>query len=393
MGWILAAAASALFAGLTSILAKVGIAHTDSDVATAVRTLVVLAFSWVMAAIAVPDLPAALAAISPRSYLFLALSGLATGASWICYFAALAQGDVNKVVPIDKSSTALSAIFAIVLFGETSHLAVKLVAIAVILAGTYLMVEKRAAASSAAASAAGEGTAKGGAPATAAPAGEATFGESPRAEAAPADAASAGKVPVGESSRAEGAPAAAAPAGKVPVGESSRAEGATAGAASAADPEKAPAAARAAATTAPASRRWLALAILAAVFAALTSVLAKVGVEGVNSSLATALRTCVVLVMSWGIVAGRGKLALARSIAPRELGFICASGLATGASWLFYYYAIQVGQVSVVVQIDKLSILVSVAFARAVFGERLTPRAALGLALIVAATLAMTIWA
>ncbi len=338
MGWILAAAASALFAGLTSVLAKVGIAHTDSDVATAVRTLVVLAFSWVMAAIAVPDLPAALAAISPRSYVFLALSGLATGASWICYFAALAQGDVNKVVPIDKSSTALSAIFAIVLFGETSHLAVKLVAIAVILAGTYLMVEKRAAASAAAASAAGGGAAGGSA----------------------ADTASAA--------------ATAAPAGKVPAGESPRAEGA-------------------AATTAPASRRWLVLAILAAVFAALTSVLAKVGVEGVNSNLATALRTCVVLVMSWAIVAGRGKLALARSIAPRELGFICASGLATGASWLFYYYAIQVGQVSVVVQIDKLSILVSVAFARAVFGERLTPRAALGLALIVGATLAMTIWA
>ena len=351
MGWVLAAAASALFAGLTSILAKVGIAHTDSDVATAVRTLVVLAFSWVMAAIAVPDLPAALAAISPRSYVFLALSGLATGASWICYFAALAQGDVNKVVPIDKSSTALSAIFAIVLFGETSHLAVKLIAIAVILAGTYLMVEKRAAASAPAAPATGEGAAVGGVPATAAHAGEAAFGESPRVEDAGA------------------------------------------GAASAADPEKASAAARAASTPAPASRRWLVLAVLAAVFAALTSVLAKVGVEGVNSNLATALRTCVVLVMSWAIVAGRGKLALARSIALHELGFICASGLATGASWLFYYYAIQVGQVSVVVQIDKLSILVSVAFARAVFGERLTPRAALGLALIVAATLAMTIWA
>ena len=337
MGWILAAAASALFAGATSILAKVGIAHTDSDVATAVRTLVVLAFSWVMAAIAVPDLPAALATITPRSYVFLALSGLATGASWICYFAALAQGDVNKVVPIDKSSTALSAIFAIVLFGETSHLAVKLVAIAVILAGTYLMVEKRPAAS------------------------------------APAPV-------VGEGAAEGGAPAAADRVGDAPAERRPRAEGATAGVASAPAP-------------APASRRWLLLAVLAAVFAALTSVLAKVGVEGVNSSLATALRTCVVLVMSWAIVAGRGKLALARSIAPRELGFICASGLATGASWLFYYYAIQVGQVSVVVQIDKLSILVSVAFARAVFGERLTPRAALGLALIVAATLAMTIWA
>ena len=297
MDWILAAAASALFAGATSVLAKIGIAHTDSDVATAVRTLVVLAFSWLMAAITVPDLPAALAAISVRSYVFLALSGLATGASWICYFAALSAGDVNKVVPIDKSSTALSAILAIVLFGETGHLAVKLVATAVILAGTYLMIEKRE---------------------------------------APASAAT---------------------------------------------------------STSPEGRSWLVLAILAAVFAALTSVLAKVGIEGVPSNLATALRTCVVLVMAWGIVAARAKLPQARAIDHRELGFICASGVATGASWLFYYYAIQVGQVSVVTQIDKLSILVSIAFARLAFGERLTARAAVGLALIVVATLAMTLFA
>ncbi len=293
MSWVLAAFASALFAGLTSILAKVGIARADSDVATAIRTSVVLVFSWAMAVIQVGDVPAALVAISARSYVFLALSGLATGASWICYFAALAEGDVNKVVPIDKSSTALSALLAIVLFGETGHLVVKLVATAAILGGTFLMVERRRA---------------------------------------------------------------AGPAG----GE---------------------------------GRRWLFLAAASAVFAALTSVLAKVGVEGVDSSLATAVRTCFVLAMAWVIVVARGKLPLARAVEPRELGFICASGVATGASWLFYYYAIQVGQVSVVVQIDKLSILVSVAFARLVFGERLGRRAALGLALIVAATLAMTVWA
>ena len=301
MDWVLAAAASALFAGVTSILAKCGIRHTDSDVATAVRTLVVLLFSWIMAFITVGDVPAALAAISPRSYLFLGLSGLATGASWICYFGALAEGDVNKVVPIDKSSTALSVLLAIVLFGETSHLAVKLVATAVILAGTLMMIEKRQPA--------------------------AGLGEK-------GEAAGASRLP-----------------------------------------------------------RWLVLAVLSAVFAALTSVLAKVGIQGVNSNLATAVRTCVVLVMAWGIVAGRHKMELARKIDRRELAFICASGVATGASWLFYYYAVQTGQVSVVVQIDKLSILVSIAFARAVFGERLTPRAAAGLALIVAATLAMTVWA
>lgn len=294
MDWILAAAASALFAGVTSILAKMGIEHTDSDVATAVRTTVVLAFSWLMAAISVGDVPAAVAAIAPRSYLFLGLSGLATGASWICYFAALAAGDVNKVVPIDKSSTALSVLLAIVLFGETGHLTVKLAATAVILAGTFLMIERK---------------------------------------------------------EAQGA---AAPEG---------------------------------------GRRWLVLAVLSAVFAALTSVLAKIGIEHVDSSLATAVRTCFVLVMAWAIVAARGKLGLVRGVDRRELGFICSSGVATGASWLFYYYAVQVGQVSVVVQIDKLSILVSIAFARIVLGEHLSRRAAAGLALIVAATLAMTVWA
>ena len=327
MDWVLAAAASALFAGVTSILAKIGIEHTDSDVATAIRTTVVLVFSWVMTAISVGDVPAALAAITPRSYLFLGLSGLATGASWICYFAALSEGDVNKVVPIDKSSTALSVLLAIVLFGETSHLAVKLVATAVILGGTFLMIERKKG-SGARSAGAGSGANSGSANAL-------------------ADAPADGSV-------------------CVPADGSADADG---------------------------GRRWLVLAVLSAVFAALTSVLAKVGIEHVDSSLATAVRTCFVLVMAWVIVAARGKLGLARDVDRRELAFICASGVATGASWLFYYYAVQTGQVSVVVQIDKLSILVSIAFARAVFDERLSRRAAVGLVLIVAATLAMTVWA
>lgn len=290
--WIAAAVASALFAGLTSILAKCGIRHTDSDVATAIRTLVVLAFAWVMALITVPDVPAALGAISARSYVFLALSGLATGGSWIFYFKALSVGDVNKVVPIDKSSAALSTLLAIVLFGETSHLAVKLVATVAILAGTLMMIERH------------EQT------------GEAVSGTG-----------------------------------------------------------------------------WLVPAVLSAVFAALTSILAKVGIEGVDSNLATALRTCVVLVMAWAIVAGRGKLPLVRQARGRELAFLCASGLATGASWLCYYYAVQTGQVSVVVQLDKLSILVSIAFSRLAFGERLSRCSAVGLAVIVLATAAMAAWA
>lgn len=329
MDWVLAAAASALFAGVTSILAKIGIEHTDSDVATAIRTTVVLVFSWVMTAISVGDVLAALAAITPRSYLFLGLSGLATGASWICYFAALSEGDVNKVVPIDKSSTALSVLLAIVLFGETSHLAVKLVATAVILGGTFLMIERKKG-SGARSAGAGSGANSGSANAL-------------------ADAPADGSVCV----PADGSADAPADGG----------------------------------------RRWLVLAVLSAVFAALTSVLAKVGIEHVDSSLATAVRTCFVLVMAWVIVAARGKLGLARDVDRRELAFICASGVATGASWLFYYYAVQTGQVSVVVQIDKLSILVSIAFARAVFDERLSRRAAVGLVLIVAATLAMTVWA
>lgn len=296
--WIVAALGSALFAGLTAILAKCGIRHTDSDVATALRTLVVLVFAWIMAAITVGDVPAALTAISPRPYAFLALSGLATGGSWICYFKALASDEVDRVVPIDKSSAVISTLLAIVLFGETGHLAVKLLATAVILAGTLMMVRRRGA---------GAGTASN---------------------------------PAREELRASASPV----------------------------------------------QPWLVYAVLSAVFAALTSILAKVGIEGVDSNLATALRTCVVLAMAWGIVAARGKLAEVRSVDHRELGFLVLSGLATGASWLCYYFAVQTGQVSVVVQIDKLSILVSIAFARLVFGERLTRRAAVGLALIVAGT-------
>lgn len=276
------------FAGITSILAKCGLSKTDSDVATALRTLVVLVFAWVMVAV-VGSAPT-ISSITPWSWLFLALSGLATGGSWICYFKALSLGDVNKVVPIDKSSTIMAVLLAIVLFGETSHLAVKLIGTAVIAAGTFMMIEKKQ---------------------------------------------------------------------------------------SEADQQ---------------SRAWLVYALLSAVFAALTSVLAKVGIDGVESNLATAIRTCFVLVMAWAIVVGKGKLSDVRHVDGKELGFLVASGIATGASWLFFYYAIQMGQVSVVVQIDKLSILISIAFAWIVFKERLTKRSAAGLALIVAGTLAMGIW-
>lgn len=288
MSWIAAAFASAFFAGITSILAKCGIKTTDSDVATALRTCVVLVFAWVVAAMSGPL--SAMADISGTSWLFLGLSGLATGGSWICYFKALSCGDVNKVVPVDKMSTVLAVLLAIVLFSETSNLAVKLIGTAVITVGTFLMIEKKQ-----------------------------------------SDDAGSG-------------------------------------------------------------RAWLWWAIGAAVFAALTSVLAKVGITGVESNLATAIRTCVVLVMAWVVVAMKGKMGQVREVRRGELGFLAASGLATGASWLFYYYAIAAGQVSVVVQIDKLSILVSILFAWIVFKEKLTPRGLFGLALIVAGTAAMAWW-
>lgn len=290
MSWVTAAFASAFFAGITSILAKCGIRHTDSDVATAIRTCVVLVFAWAMEGIS--GSIGAIGAIPAKAWLFLTLSGLATGASWICYFKALSIGDVNKVVPVDKMSTVLAVLIAIVLFGETGNLAVKLVGTAVITLGTFLMIEK--------------------------------------------------KQSVGAEQKQD--------------------------------------------------RAWLAYALGAAVFAALTSVLAKIGIEGVESNLATAIRTCVVLVMAWAIVAAKGKLEQVARIDPRELAFLAASGIATGASWLLYYYAIAAGQVSVVVQIDKLSIVVSVLFARLAFNEKLSHRSAIGLFLIVLGTAALAIW-
>ena len=288
--WVIAACGSALFAGLVAILGKLGVQTTDSDVATAVRTCVVLALAWGAAACA--GSLGSIGEIPPHTWLFLVLSGLATGGSWICYFKALSLGDVNKVVPIDKSSAVFASLLAIVLFGETANLGLKLVAIVAILAGTLMMIERR----------------------DAQPARDGSFG-------------------------------------------------------------------------------WLAYAVLAAVFAALTAILGKVGIDGVESNLGTAIRTCVVLAASWGIVAWKGKLGLVGGIERHELAFLALSGLATGASWLCYYYALQTGVVSVVVQIDKLSIVASIAFAWLVLGERLSRKAACGLALIVAGTVAMTAFA
>ena len=285
MIWISAAILSAVFAGLTSILAKCGIKKTDSDLATAIRTIVVLIFSWIM--VLVVGSQHTIAEIEPKAFIFLILSGFATGASWICYFKALSAGDINKVVPIDKSSTVLTVLLAIICFGETSNLVMKLIATAILAVGIFLMVEKKQ-----------------------------------------------------REEKQE-------------------------------------------------SKTWMLYAVLAAVFAALTSILAKMGISGVESNLGTAIRTGVVLIMAWVIVFARGKQAQLKSIDKKELLFIGLSGIATGASWLCYYYAIQNGEVSVVVPIDKLSIIVTVIFSYFVFKEKLSKKAFAGLCLMVAGTLLM----
>ena len=285
--WVIFAFASALFAGLTAILAKCGIRKTDSDAATAIRTIVVLLFSWLMVWI-VGSGPT-ITSLSAKTWIFLILSGLATGGSWLCYFRALQQGDVNKVVPIDKSSTILTILLALILLGEPVSW-LKGLAILFIGAGTFLMIEK-----------------------------------------------------------------------KVVSGEKQE------------------------------KKSWLIYAVLSAVFASLTSILGKIGIDGVESNLGTAIRTGVVLVMAWLIVFVKGKQHTLRSVPKKELGFLILSGLATGGSWLCYYKALQDGLASVVVPIDKLSILVSVGFSSLVFKERLSKKAALGLALIVAGTLLMLV--
>lgn len=284
--WILMAVLSAFFAGVTSILAKCGIRHTDSDLATALRTIVVLIFSWIM--VFVVGSFESIYNISSQSLLFLVLSGFATGASWICYFKALSVGDVNKVVPIDKSSTILTVLLAMICFGECGNFLFKIISTTILGIGIFLMVEKK-------------------------------------------------------------------------QGENVSTQ-----------------------------RTWLLYALFSAIFAALTSILAKVGITGVESNLGTAIRTIVVLVMAWGIVFFRKKHKGLSQIKNNELVFILVSGLATGASWLCFYYAIQNGEVSIVVPIDKMSILVSMAFSFFVFKEKLSKKALTGLFLMVIGTLLMT---
>lgn len=286
--WMLYAIGSSFFAGITAVLAKCGIKKTDSNVATAIRTVIVLLFSWLM--VLITGTGGQIRQIDGRTFLFLVLSGLATGASWLCYFHALQKGDINKVVPVDKSSTVLTILLALIFLQEGIS-GVKILSVLLIGGGTLLMIDKK------------------------------------------------------------------------DTKEDRKKE----------------------------SGGWLVYAVLSAVFASLTAILGKIGIAGIDSNLGTAIRTTVVLVMAWIMVFLTGKQKEIRKTEKKELAFICLSGLATGASWLCYYRALKEGLASVVVPIDKLSMLVTIAFSWIVFHEKLTGKAAAGVTLITAGTVLLAI--
>ena len=286
--WLLYAVGSSFFAGITAILVKIGVEDTDSHLLTALRTIVVLLFSWIM--VFVVGSQGTISEVSPKTLLFLCASGITTGASWICYFHALQIGDVNKVVPIDKSSVVLTILLGVLFLGEPMSVS-KGICVILIAAGTYLMIEKK------------QGTEEG--------------------------------------------------------------------------MKK--------------SKSAILYALLSAVFASLTALLSKIGIVGIESNLGTAIRTIIVLIMAWLIVLAGGKQKQIRDVSRKSWTFIILSGIATGLSWLCYYRALQDGPISVVLPIDKLSILISIAFAYIIFKERLTRRSGLGLAMIVAGTLGMVV--
>ncbi|PIH06136.1 EamA family transporter [Clostridium combesii] len=285
--WVLFAFASAFFAGITAILAKIGIRSTDSNLATAIRTIIILIFSWLM--VFIVGSQNFIYRISGQSLLFLILSGLATGASWICYFKALQVGDVNKVTPVDKSSIVLTMILAFVFLGEKITW-IKFIGMCAIGIGTYMMITKK----------------------------------------------------------------------EVETKEVS-------------------------------DTRWLFYAVLSAVFASLTSILGKMGISGIESNLGTAIRTIVVLIMAWVVVFVSKKQGEIKNIDKKSWLFICLSGITTGSSWLCYYKALQIGPASVVVPIDKLSIVVSIAFSYFILKEKLTKKSFLGLIIIVIGTLLLLV--
>ncbi len=284
--WILYAFGSAFFAGITAILAKIGIKNVDSNLATAIRTIVILIFSWLM--VFIVGSFNTMVNLTTKTLVFLILSGISTGMSWLCYFKALQLGNVNKVTPIDKSSTILTMILAMIFLGESITL-FKVISIILIGIGTYLMIEKK------------------------------------------------------DDNKQEK------------------------------------------------DNKWLIFAFASAIFASLTSILGKVGIEGVESNLGTAIRTIVVLIMAWLVVFVTKKQGEIKSVDKKSWKFLLLSGLTTGLSWLCYYKALQDGQASIVVPIDKLSILVTIAFSYIILKERLKKKSIMGLILIVIGTLLLLI--
>lgn len=283
--WIILAMGSAFFAGLTAILAKCGVKNADSNVVTALRTIVVLIFSWLM--VFIVGSQGEMRSINTKTLGLLVLSGLATGGSWLCYFKALQLGNVNKVTPIDKSSTILSMVFAFLLLGETITL-IKVMAMVLIGSGTYMMIQKKK-----------ETLEKG------------------------------------------------------------------------------------------QNKRWLVFAWGSALFASLTSILGKIGIQNIDATLGTAIRTIVVLIMAWCVVVITRKQSTIKSIDRGSWLFIILSGITTGGSWLCYYHALQLGPASVVVPIDKLSILVTIGFSYIILHEKLSRKSFWGLILLVIGTLTL----
>lgn len=286
--WVGYAFGSAIFAALTAILAKIGIRKVDSTVATALRTAVVLVFAWLV--VLIVGSQHQIATLSAKSWVFLVLSGLATGASWLCYFKALQLGDVHKVTPVDKSSVVLTMLLAALFLGEALTMT-KIAGLLMIAGGTYLMIELK---------------------------------KTKASNHAKGDA-------------------------------------------------------------------WLVYAVLSAFFAALVAILGKIGIEGVESNLGTALRTIVVLFMSWGMVLVVGRMSDVRKIDKKSMVFIVLSGIATGLSWLCYFRALQEGPASVVVPIDKLSIVLTVVFSYVMLREKLSRKSITGLLCIVSGTLVLLV--
>jgi len=286
--WLLFALASAVFAGLTAILIKVGVKEVDSNLATALRTVVVLVFTWAL--VFVIGSQNTISDISSKTFLFLMFSGLATGASWLCYIKAIQIGNISKVTPIDKSSTVLTIILASILLGETMTL-FTIGGIFIIAAGTYLMIQK---------------------------------------------------TPSSKESDVTG-------------------------------------------------KSWIFYACLSAIFAALTAILGKIGIEGVESNLGTAIRTVFVLLMSLLVVLVKPPKHSIKIISNRNWLFIALSGIATGISWMCFYYALQNGPVGIVVPIDKLSIIFTIAFAYFIQKERISFKMLMGLVLIVIGTMSLLV--